>query len=81
MGEFTKITKTEARKRYEAGESVYLVPCKMRIDSPWGHSSRAVRDVTDTRTFQQVVNGFEYYNCFPETGNYAAYYIKEEVRK
>lgn len=77
---YTRINKTQAEKRFENGETIYLCACNLR---PFTVHRLAVAvnnsTLTDTNDFQKVVNTFEYYNCFnSETGKYASYYAIDE---
>ncbi len=71
---YKRIRKDEARRLYDDGVTVYLLPCKVYPDDnhPWIKPYRM-----DGRSFNQLVNEFEYYNCNNETGNYTAFYTKE----
>jgi len=68
-----KINKSEARKLFNKGRVIYLVPAKANLRSPWvqpyGISKKS-------GSFNKLVNSFEYYNCHAPFGNYAWYYIK-----
>lgn len=71
-----RIRKDQARKRYNAGEKIFIVPCKIRPDNLWGFRGCMVNN--HGRDFDSYVNEFEYYNCgYAETGRYAAFYIPE----
>ena len=87
---YTRITKKEAARRYNAGEVIRLTACKLSPVSPWGCYSDAKKDHNATvsgdgfnsilarnREFETVVNAFTYYNCTNETGKYPAYWKKE----
>lgn len=69
-----RINKKEARRRFNQGEEITLVACKMLVDSPWGLGCRV--DNSDSRDFDRIVNNFEYYNCTSQTGYYASYYVE-----
>lgn len=90
IGGYTRITKKEAARRYNAGEVIRLTACKLSPVSPWGCYSDAQKDYNATiswdgfntivarnRKFETVVNAFTYYNCTSETGKYPAYWKKE----
>ena len=87
---YTRITKKEAARRYNAGEVIRLTACKLSPVSPWGCYSDAQKDhnatvsgdwfnttVARNREFETVVDAFTYYNCTNETGKYPAYWKKE----
>jgi len=72
---YKRISKGEARRLYNEGIAVYILPCKVYPDDnhPWIKPFKM-----DFRTFDEFVNEYEYYNCnIAEIGYYAAYYIKE----
>lgn len=76
-----KVTKPTARKMYNAGLPVWLVPCNMRppqlTEDPiygWDMSCRICNSESDG-DFDKTVNAFEYYNCCPETGRYSHFYV------
>lgn len=81
MDRYKKIDKRNARKRWNNGESILLVPCKHNPNSNlyFVFGSLVNKSDADCDTFDSVVNQFEYYNCqYGELGRYAAYYIKED---
>lgn len=77
IGGYTRISKQEARRRFNECKATYITACNLRPDSPWGKA--AAVPVYDTHnSFTEFVNAFEYYNCInTETGKYAAFYIRE----
>ena len=74
-----KITKAEAKKRYNKGEKIYLNPSKMRVNSFWWSApSFTKRDEIERGNdgdFEKLVNAFWYYNCNSEMGKVVHYYI------
>jgi len=69
-----KITKGMARKLYNEGEEVMIIPSKVRPDgmlTAWYHKSAEADD-----TFEKLCNIIFYYNCSPETGMSLVYYAK-----
>lgn len=74
---FTRINKTAARKLYEAGESFYMCPVKLRPGKPWHPEVLITPDPSDEyRSFEKDLNSFEYYNCNSYAGQYTAFYSK-----
>lgn len=71
---YRKITKAAARKRYDNGEPVQIVPCKCSPASVWFTGFEMVKQ---DQTFDQFVNAFSYYNCCPELGTRPAFYVAE----
>ena len=89
VGGFTRITRKEARKRYNAGEVVRLGAVKLSTVNMWGCFDDCCREalspisedcfntvVARSREFDTVVNAFTFYNCNVETGRYPAFYVK-----
>ena len=52
IGGYTRITKKEAARRYNAGEVIRLTACKLSPVSPWGCYSDAQRE-----SYTQVSGG------------------------
>lgn len=76
-----KIDKRQARKEYNNGTRLYIVPCKVSPDNIWGIGFILENDPTDPdweRGFDSYINEFEYFHCCSELGYRAAYYIIEE---
>ena len=75
-----KINKSQARKQYELGVTVYITPCKMRLGNMWNPEIEMNKynllEVNPNITFDGFINEFEYYNCDYERGYYTSYYIK-----
>lgn len=72
--ELKKVNVTSAKKSFENGQTVYLLPNKVRLDNAW--IKPFAIDDSQGRTFDKVVNDYKYYNCNSETGNNVAYYIE-----
>ena len=68
-----KINKTQARKLFNAGRKIYLVPGGANLRSPWIQPYAISKR---SGSFTKLVNSFEYYNCHAPFKNYAWYYIK-----
>ena len=69
-----KITKALARKMFENGEEIMIIPDRMKVTSPmaiW------VTKQAEADTFDKLCNAIFYYNCSPETGMSLTYYAKE----
>jgi len=81
---YTRISKNEARKRFDAGKDFALCPVKLRPGFPWApHMTvRSGEHKANGRTFEQLLNEFCYYNAnCNETGLYAAFYLVTEKGK
>ena len=73
---WARVTKKQARAAYDSGFTVLFCPVKMRPFTPW-HLEICV-DKSSGRSFDNIVNEFEYYNCNKETGLYTAFYIQSD---
>lgn len=74
---YTKITKKEARKRFESGQSVYVLASKMHPDNMWMKPAEmSLYDDNNQYTFDSFINSYMYYNCNTETGMRVAFYKK-----
>lgn len=71
---FERISKTAAKKLYEAGTEVYAAPCKMNHESIWFSPFGFQIDEENGADFQNVVNVATYYQCNYECGYYLAFY-------
>ena len=71
-----KITKALARKMYNNGEEVMIVPNKVRPNGMLASWTTKPADDPDA-DFDKLCNAIFYYNCSPETGMNLAYYAKE----
>lgn len=85
-----RVNRKQAKRVYNEGKPVYLLPCKMRLENPWFNPCRVQKEEINTisndgfntiiarnREFETIENCFIYYNCNPETGKYAAWYIEK----
>lgn len=70
-----KVSKSVARKMFNAGEVIHIVPCKANPESMWFRDSMIVINKLRTSDFDAIVAKFEYYNCNYGMGKRAAYYI------
>lgn len=76
-----RVTKTTAKKLYNAGLDVLFIPCNLSPVSPWGLGIwQNINLLGQYDSFEKLCNYYEFYNCMDaETGKYIAFYIKEEV--
>ena len=77
-----RVNKTIARKKYNDGEPVLIVPCKCDPTNNYFSLSIIISkndELIDTIDFDKRINYFTYFNCnYNELGKYPAYYIKME---
>lgn len=75
-----QINKTSAKKLYEAGETIYLLPCLCNVDGVWVTPYPISKEnaVWWGQTFEDDVLSFTNYNCCSELGRYPIFF-KEVV--
>ena len=88
MENYRRITKPNARKMYNAGFNIALLPCKVSgavLNIPPSFNSgvqpvfiNILTSKNEENKFDRAVNEFEYYNCNAELGYYSHYYISVE---
>ena len=72
---YTRINKSEARKLYNLGRHITVLPCKANPNSPW-FSNSAVSKESTNKKFDTLVNEVTYYNCnTAELGRRPAFYV------
>jgi hypothetical protein len=91
---YTRISKRDAKRRFDAGETFYIIAHKMRPGMPFGmgmtidgahyareNAERAKYQLSQY-TFDVVVRDFCWYNAnCHETGHYAAFYSMKDTGK
>ena len=85
MVSYKRVIKPLARKMYNCGISVLLIPCRVN-ESVLTNKDSIIQPVTisildsdsDINRFDRAVNNFEYYNCNADLGYYSHYYVSEE---
>lgn len=70
-----KITKALARKMYNEGSEVMIIPSRIRPNSILASWIR--KPENEDGDFEKLCNAVFYYNCSPETGMTLNYYAKE----
>ena len=72
---YTRINKSEARKLYNLGRPIAMLPCKANPNSPWFSNSAVSKESAD-KNFDALVNEFTFYNCnTSELGHRPAFYV------
>ena len=69
-----KISRRVARKDYENGDTIYLLPSRIRLDNMWIQPYSI--NVSSGADFDRMVNNYKYYNCNSEAGLDVAFYIQ-----
>ena len=72
-----KITKGMARKLYNEGAEVMIVPNRVRPDGILAGWITKPED--NSVSFEQACNAIHYYNCSPKTGMELAFYGKDGI--
>ena len=72
-----KITKALARKMYNEGDEVMVIPSRVRPDGILASWTRKPEGELEPDAFEKLCNAIHYYNCNPETGMKLVYYAKE----
>ena len=74
---FRRVSKAAARKAWKGNQAVTFCPAKLYPFGGWRPSITVNPQDTERKPFDDVVRGFEYYNCqLHETGYYAAFYVE-----
>lgn len=71
-----KITKALAKKMYDNGEEIMVIPSHIRPNSMLASWTTKPAD-DNSADFDKLCNAIFYYNCSPETGMTLSYYAKE----
>lgn len=71
---YIRISKTAAKKLYNAGKEVYMLPCKLNPEGMYFNPMGLQIDEENGAKFDSVVNAATYYNCNYETGYYMNFY-------
>lgn len=75
---YTRVSKSKARKLFNEGKPFYIIAHKMRPGFPFsmGMTIFPPNYLEENKTFEWMVNNFEYYNAnCHETGTYSAFYL------
>lgn len=71
-----QITKGLARKMYNEGEEIMIIPNRVRPNGVLATWTTKPADDPNA-DFDKLCNAIFYYNCSPETGMKLAFYAKE----
>lgn len=73
---YIKISKKQARERYNQGKIIRLMACNLNPNGYWGEPLPVNNE--QGKPFEGLCNEFSYYNCTKETGKSISFYILEE---
>ena len=78
---------TTAKKLFEAGAKIRIVPHKINPNNIWGlyadikkldsASIQTMDDIRYCNDFDFIITNYSYYNCNNENGNYMHFYLLE----
>ena len=71
-----KITRALAKKMYDKGEEIMIIPNRIRPDGILANWTTKPTDDPNA-DFDKLCNAVFYYNCSPETGMKLAFYAKK----
>ena len=71
-----KIRKNTARKLFNEGHELIIIPCNCSPNGFWVKGFRICKTNLENSDFDRLINEFEYYNCNSELGRYTHYYIE-----
>lgn len=72
--ELRKVDKRAARRAYNEGKDVLLLPCKVGLNSTI-QPAKVSTYSSNGEDFDKVINSFEYYNCNNVLGKYTHFYL------
>lgn len=80
---YSRVRKDVARKLFKEGKTIYLTPSNVvASDSNMWIKPYPINNQRGLKSFDAVVNEFEYYNCnYYELGYYTNFWINEEEVK
>jgi len=73
---FDMVNKTKAKRLFNEGKDVWILPSNMRIDNIW--IQPALLNKKNGVDFDTLVNGYMYYNCNNETGKNVHYFVESQ---
>jgi len=77
-GKYKRVRKDVARRLFEEGRIIYLTPSNVAANDSNLWVKPYPIDNRSEKTFDLLINQFEYYNCCHELGYYTNYWIEEK---
>lgn len=72
-----QVNKSTAEKLFNQGETLFLLPCNMRVNNMWQSPCPMNKEQSSWGdTFKSMVNSFRYYNCDKERGLYPIFFAE-----
>jgi len=83
---YTKVTRPRAERLFSEGFTLYLLPCNCSCrclveEHCWIKPVQIRLNDDPDRTFEKLVNSFEYYNCNREVGRYTHFYYRKAEKE
>lgn len=80
--QYARIRKDVARRLFNEGRTIYLTPSNIAAsDSNLWIKPYPISNQRNSKSFDNIVNEFEYYNCNRELGYYTNFWINEEEKE
>lgn len=72
-----QINKTQAKKLYNNGESIFIHPCNMIFDNMWQipYKININDNMWGAENFDGRISDYTYYNCDNERGKYPNFFV------
>ena len=71
---YIRISKAAAKKLYNAGEEICMLPCKLNPENMYFQPMGLQIDEEEGASFEGAVNAATFYHCNYETGYYMNFY-------
>lgn len=71
MMNLEKIRRDTARRLFEAGEKIYVLPCKVRLDNFWMEPTAIINE---GNSLNSIIAMYEYQVCNKELGRHVKFY-------
>lgn len=72
--EYKQIQHRTAKKLYNEGKTLFLLPCKVSFQNIWIQPFELSNN--NNNSWKNVINLYEYYNCNNELGKYTHFYVQ-----
>lgn len=69
-----KVNSLQAEELYNSGYTIFLHPCRMKLNNVWQSPYQAQRNEQHPEEFKKVDTQYTYYNCDSERGKYPHYF-------
>lgn len=73
-----QLRKSAAKKMWEDGQTIYLLPSSVYFDSEWITPMPTSKGTSHHDTFESLIDEFAYYNCNNQFGRRIHYFAIDE---